>query len=313
MKLPVSVVIPTRDRPAALVRTLRSLLASTAVPEEFVIIDASASPEAGEAAETLFAVDQDAPRLVLRAATEAGAARQRNQGVALATCDFVLFCDDDVVFEPECVARLWQAMRSDGRIGGVSASIVNQTYARPGLITRGVLAIMGVAERDGYAGRIVGPAINFLPRADLPDMAVTVEWLSLGCSLYRRALLPHPPLDLFFHGYSLGEDVALSLRVAHRAKLANAPAARIFHDSQPGAHKASLVALSRMQLVNRHYLMTQLMERTGAADKARLILWECFQLGASAVRERLGPAFWEMLRGRILGAMDLMRHRGQAA
>lgn len=305
----MSVIIPTRDRTEALTRTLRSLLASTEVPEEFVIVDASSGTEAADVAETLFAVHQDAPRLVLRRAAEAGAASQRNEAVALATCDYVLFCDDDIVCEPECLARLWQAMRSDGRIGGINASIVNQTYVRPGFVTRGVLSLMGLTERDGYAGRVVGPAINFLPRADVTTEAVTVDWLNLSCTLYRRGLLPDPPFDRFFTGYSYAEDLTLSLRVARRAKLANAPAARVYHDSQPGAHKSSLVELSRMHLVNRHYVMTRVMGRSAPADKARLILWECYQIAVSAVRERLGRRFWQVLRGRLLGAGDLLRSR----
>jgi len=218
--LPVSVVIPTRDRPAALVRTIGSLLASTDVPEEFVIIDASEGRATADAAEVLFA-QPGAPRLILRKATMIGAAPQRNQGVALATSGFILFCDDDIVSEPDCVARLWQAMAADDGLGAVSAAIVNQSYVRPGAATRFVLAMMGVREGEGYAGRVVGPAVNFLPRAAASLAATPVEWLNLTCTLYRRVLLPDPPLDAFFTGYSLGEDVTLSLRVARKAKLAN--------------------------------------------------------------------------------------------
>lgn len=307
--LPVSVVIPTRDRPAALVRTIRSLLASAAVPEEFVVIDASEGGESADAVEALFA-PPNAPRLILRRATTIGAAPQRNQGVAQAHGEFILFCDDDIVAEPDCVARLWQAITADDGLGGVSAAIVNQSYMRPGAATRAVLSVIGVREGEGYAGRVVGPALAFLPCADAePSRVVPVEWLNLGCTLYRRGLLPAPPFDAFFSGYSVGEDLALSLRVARRARLANVPAARIVHDSQPGAHKASPAGVSRMQLVNRHYLMTGVMGKRRAADYLGLLLWECFQLAASARRDRLGRAFWQMLRGRILGIADLLHER----
>lgn len=314
MILPVSVVIPTRDRPLALERTIRSLLASTAVPREFVIIDASAGCETADAIEALFAY-QGAPQLILCRAGTIGAAAQRNQGVAMATSDCILFCDDDIVSEPECIARLWQAMVADDTLGGVSASIVNQSYARPGVATRAVLAMIGMREGEGYAGRVVGPALAFLPRADAGAAAVApVEWLNLGCTLYRRALLPEPVFDGFFNGYSVGEDLALSLRVARRSKLGHVPAARIFHDSQPGAHKACAAGVSRMQLVNRHYLMTEVMGKRSLGDHARLIAWECFQLAASACRERLGVNFWQLVRGRMLGIVDLLQRRaGKAA
>lgn len=310
--LPVSVVIPTCDRPAQLTRTVRSLLAATEVPEEFVIIDASAGRDSADAMRAVFAAP-DSPRLILRQAFRKGAAAQRNEGVALASCAAVLFCDDDIVAEPDCLACLWRAVAQDAGLGGAGAMIVNQTYIRPGAATRAVLALMGVGEGDGYAGRVVGPALAFLPRADAAKRAVPVEWLNLGCTLYRRAVLPSPPFDIFFNGYSLGEDLTLSLRVARKARLVHVPSARIMHDSQPGAHKASVAGTSRMQLVNRHYVMTEVMGRRGPADLLKLLLWECFQLAASACRDRLGRAFWQLARGRLLGLVDVLAGRGGKA
>jgi len=35
------------------------------------------------------------------------AAVQRNQGLARASQPVIWFFDDDILFEPECVARLW--------------------------------------------------------------------------------------------------------------------------------------------------------------------------------------------------------------
>jgi len=111
----------------------------------------------------------------------------------------------------------------------------------------------------------------------------------------------------------LGEDVTLSLRVAQKAKLANVSAARIFHDSQPGAHKASVAGLSRMQLVNRHYIMTQVMGQQDAGGYLKLMLWEFFQLVASACRDRLGHNFRQIARGRMLAIADLLRGRAGKA
>src|SRR5262249_33056164 len=194
---------------------------------------------------------------------------QRNEAAALATKPYILFCDDDIICEPDCVARLWTVLQSDSSVGGANAVIRNQAYAPPSMLLRIVFAVIEWPGRENYAGMIIGPAINFLPedRADLPA-SVPTQWLNLGCTLYRRALLPDPPFDAFFTGYSLREDVALSLRVAKRSRLVNVPAARIYHDSQPGEHKADLVALNRMDTVNRHYVMTEVMEKRAWSDHA---------------------------------------------
>jgi glycosyltransferase involved in cell wall biosynthesis len=288
-----------------LARAVQSLLASTLVPEQFVIVDASNDTSALADIAALFA---GGPRAIVRTATQAGAAVQRNQAMTFAEHDMILFCDDDIVCEPECIERLWLAVQADESIGGASAAIVNQSFARPGAAMRVMLAACGAPEGETYAGRIAGPAIAFLPRLQGKNIA-PVQWLNLGCTLYRRALLPDPPFDSVFSGYSIGEDVTLSLRVARRARLVNVPSARILHDSQKGSHKASAVALGRMELVNRHYIMTDVMEKRGWRDVARLLLWECCQLGVSLVRERGGAVFWQQLYGRLLGAGDIVRSR----
>src|SRR5437762_10351673 len=120
--------------------------------------------------------------------------------------------------------------------------IANQHSCSPGLASRTVLRLIHGKGESSYAGRVICPAVNLLPEDsdDLPEI-VPVEWLNLGCTIYRRDALPSPPFDSFFRGYSLMEDVVLSLRVAERGwKLANVRTARIFHDSQPGVHKSDI-------------------------------------------------------------------------
>ncbi|MDO9411043.1 MAG: glycosyltransferase family 2 protein [Pseudolabrys sp.] len=306
--IPVSVVIPTMNRPVPLVRMIESLLASTLVPEEFVIVDGSVDQQSVNAVNTLFGKLAGEPRVIMQAATRLGAASQRNQAMALARHDMILFCDDDIIAEPDCVASLWKAMQDDASLGGASAAIVNQSYKRPGALMRRAIAVLGEPEGETYAGRIVGPAIAFLPDVSARDV-MPVQWLNLGCTLYRRRLLPDPSFDQVFEGYSIGEDISLSLRVAKHARLVNVPAARIYHDSRPGPHKAPSVQLSRMDVVNRHYIMTAIMDKRGWRDGARFLLWECCQLAISAIQQRGGAAFWKRLGGSLLALRDIMRGR----
>lgn len=305
---PVSAVVPTRHRTAAIARMLESLLAQDVVPVELIVIDASND----DATKDLLA--QRAVELGARGCTvtwqraaRTGAAPQRNQGVALARQPIVAFFDDDIRFEAGCIGRLVQAFDSDPRLGGVNAMIVNQRYQPPGAVSRAMFRIMAGAPHDSYAGRLLGPAINLLPedRPDLPEV-VPVEWLNTTCTLYRRAALPDPPFADFFTGYSMMEDVALSAGVGRTWKLANARTACTVHDSQAGDHKSDRVASARMELVNRYYVMTQVLGRRRLRDYAKLALWESFQLAVAAVQQRLGGDFWRMLKGKCLGAAAIV-------
>lgn len=291
-------------------RTLASLAQQGVLPAELIVIDASSDRRSRDVVDR-FQADLAARgcRTLWQAAVVAGAAAQRNQGVALATQPFIGFFDDDILFEPDCIERLWRAIDRDPGLGGVNAMITNQNYHPPGPVSRTVFRVMAGQSQASYAGRVLGPAVNLLPEDDdrLADV-VPVEWLNLGATLYRRSLLPDPVFAPFFTGYSLGEDLTLSLKVAKRARLANVRTARIYHDSQPSPYKADPVALSRMALVNRHYVMTQVLERRRPTDYAKLALWESFQLLNCAFEQRGRAPFWQMLYGKLLGMADILRH-----
>jgi glycosyltransferase involved in cell wall biosynthesis len=287
--LPLTVVIPTRNRAAALRRTLESLAAQSSQPAELIIVDASEN-----SATRSVCVEQVVPGLRCDVSWDradvAGAATQRNQGVRASSQSVMGFMDDDILFEPLCFARLWSALQSDPHLGGVNAMITNQRYQTPGRISRFVFRLMaGRAERS-YAGRVLGPAVNLLPEDgdDLPEI-VPVEWLNTTCTLYRREALPDPPFPDHFTGYSLMEDLTLSLTVGKRWKLANARTARIYHDSQPGTHKSDPALLAEMQLINRHFVMTKILGRDRFSDYLKLVLFELFSM-ASSLQSRSGRA-----------------------
>jgi glycosyltransferase involved in cell wall biosynthesis len=305
-RISVSAIIPTRNRPVILRRTLESLASQAAQPEEIILIDGSdddstyqlcgVQPVAGLGSEVRWV-----------RASVLGAAAQRNQGVALATQSVIGFLDDDVLLEPECMVRIWRALQSDPELGGVSAMITNQRYQAPGRASRLVFRVLAGSSASTYAGRALGPAVTLLPedRDDLPEV-VTVEWLNLGCTLYRRDALPNPVFPTFFTGYSMGEDVMLSVNVGRSWRLANARTARIYHDSQPSEHKNDLVAFSSMELVNRHFLMTHTLGRRRLRDYGKLAIWELFQLTVRGIRQGVGRDFWRVLRGKVLGVREIL-------
>jgi len=295
--LPIAVVIPTRDRTAALRRTLESLSHQSVQPAEVSVVDASADGSTRSlCVETVTSLQSV---VSWHRADLAGAASQRNQGVRGCSQPVIGFMDDDILLEPDCFGRLWRALQSDNRIGGVNAMITNQRYQSPGRISQIVFRLLDDRPESSYAGSVLGPAVNLLPedREDLPEVVV-VQWLNTGCTLYRREALPDPPFPDHFKGYSLMEDVTLSLTVGKSWKLANARTARIYHDSQPGSHKLDPAHVAEMELVNRHYVMTKVLGRNRFSDYLKLLLFELFSL-ASILQVPAGrTAFGATLSGK---------------
>jgi len=72
------------------------------------------------------------------------------------------------------------------------------------------------------------------------------------------------------------EDLALSLEVGKNWNLANVRTARIYHDSQSGGMKSDISSLAEMELINRHYVMTQVLQKRGVMDYVKLAIWELF-------------------------------------
>lgn len=275
--LPVSAIVATRNRSISFKRMLESLAQQSRQPLDLVVVDASTNSETKDLC--LRGVAGLATAISYQRAEHVGAAIQRNQAMGRVTQEVVWLLDDDVLLEKECLERLWEALQSDPTLGGVNAMIVNQRYVSPGKVSRSLFYILHGKYESSYAGKCIGPALNLLPEdnSNLPEV-VPVEWLNTTCTLYRKKALPNPLFPDTFTGYSMFEDVTLSITVGKRWKLANARLARIFHDSQPGEHKNNVIELSKMELVNRHYVMTKVLGRSYLTDYLKLVLLQIFGL-----------------------------------
>ena len=98
-RLPVSVVLATRDRAAALAEALRAVRAAMGDEDELIVVDsASTDPAVAEVAAALGAT-------VVRSALP-GACRARNLGWRAARHDLVAFTDDDCLPDAQWLIRI---------------------------------------------------------------------------------------------------------------------------------------------------------------------------------------------------------------
>jgi GT2 family glycosyltransferase len=306
-KIPISAIIPTYKRFEALKRTLQSISQQNSQPSEIIIIDASEDDSTYALCKS--GIEGLLSTIIWQKATEKGAATQRNQGVSVAITNYILFMDDDILMEPKCIEKLWNAINSDKNIGGVNAMITNQKYQTPGKISMFMYWLMNGIKLESYAGKCIGPAWNIAPEDNdsLPDY-VNVEWLNAGCTLYLRDALQQPLFPSFFKGYSFMEDVYLSLTVAKKWRLNNVRSAKIFHDTQPGDHKNSVYKVSKMQFVNRHYIMRYVLEKESYKDYLKLIVLEFF-FAVSQLKQikKFAPYFC----GKVMGLFYIIKNSNE--
>jgi glycosyltransferase involved in cell wall biosynthesis len=140
----VSIVIPTRDRPEWLPRTLHSALSQQEIRHEVIIVDdGSASPVYDRlgptARKSVRVIRHDAPQ---------GVAVARNTGIAAARGDWLAFLDDDDLWAPTKLTDVLRAARQ----------------ARAGFAFSGGVYI----DQDGAVLSVEGPA------QDTPDLRPTL-------------------------------------------------------------------------------------------------------------------------------------------
>jgi GT2 family glycosyltransferase len=139
-----SLIISSRERQSFLERVLESIFSGSAVPDEIVVIDQSATPSTrvSELAST------SAGRLRYVHTGERGLSRGRNMGIAISTGVSLFFVDDDVVVPQDWFERMSRRLRE----------------APPRTIVTGRV-VAGEAERDGA----------FAPSLSLSEEPVTYQ------------------------------------------------------------------------------------------------------------------------------------------
>lgn len=139
----VSVVVPTRDRVAMLMRAIDSVLAQTCGDFEVIVVDDASSDETLQR----LAAHPDPRIRSLPSVAAGGAPRARNRGIAAARGRYVAFLDDDDEWLPHKLERQLEAFaRGSSRLGLVhggsaviaaaSGRVVHTVVPTPGLAVR---------------------------------------------------------------------------------------------------------------------------------------------------------------------------------
>lgn len=104
-RVPVSVVICTRNRASMLRRCLAMLQTICCQPEEVVVVDNSPADNSSRQVVAEF----PAVKYILE--SRPGLDFARNTGIQMATAPLIAFLDDDVVVHPWWVYRIWEAFQ----------------------------------------------------------------------------------------------------------------------------------------------------------------------------------------------------------
>ena len=227
---PVSVLIPTKDRPACLEHAVRLLLAQTVRPSQIVVVDQSTTDEGRRRVETILSADPG-PRGGVRLCyihdrAIPGAAVARNRAMSAADGLVWLFLDDDMEPESDFIEQLLDVYAHWPSVGGVSGIITN--YARPSLAFRtwSWLFLRGPFHDERQP--IYWDVERLRDHEPIP-----VTKFGSGLMSFRSDLVRALRFDESLQGLPPGEDIDFCARLGSRARLVIAPGARIAHRPSP--------------------------------------------------------------------------------
>jgi GT2 family glycosyltransferase len=242
--VPVTVILPTRNRPSMAAAAAESVLACWPPPAELLVIDQS-----DEGAETLSVPQPDVTRVRVERSGTRGLSCAVNLGVRLARHEVVLVLHDDVLVGPGWVAAFEAAARRHGEAALLTGRIVagaheaSRAYApalAPGTapgVTRAVEQFdvfkplnmclhRGLLEDLGGFDPRLGPGTSF-PSAEDADFALRalragnlIAFVPEACVTHRAWRAGSTYLALrWAYGYGRGGFYAKHLDAGDRAVL----------------------------------------------------------------------------------------------
>jgi glycosyltransferase involved in cell wall biosynthesis len=279
-----SIVIATRNRPAALRLSIPRMLSQSRPPAQLIVVDSSDDHLATVAAVKESVGDHSVELTILH--SERGLTRQRNLGLKLVTTPVVFFPDDDSIWFPGVAEAQMEVYEKDvgERISAVCAAEspappldwevgIPATYQMRGShrLQQRFAAIRSKIENTllpdpaKLVGKSFWPANRELPQWFSDQDVVLVEWMTGFRMSFRTSVIRVEGFDETFSRYSLFEDIDASFSAWKHGWVVGARKARVFHYRSPEKRDQGR-RLGVEQLLNKAYVVVK---HTTSAHAAR--------------------------------------------
>lgn len=249
----ISIIIPTKNRIFELKRFIDSLNQQTITPAELVVADASQNNIQKELRKYLNA---DISLVYLHFPKSPGTNFQRNKAIKIVKYDIVFLFDDDIVLEPDYLAKTLAIYKKYPDCAGVVGRITN-IYPPKGELAKIKLSIMDFIyyfwqlsyfSRDGRIRMSGLPTYPFKAKK-----VVRTTIMCGGCMSVKNNLLKKYLFDEKLTKYCYMEDVDLSYRLSREHELYYSPFARCQH-LHSIRNRQDDFSNGKMLIINHNYL-----------------------------------------------------------
>jgi GT2 family glycosyltransferase len=222
--------------------------------------------------------------------------------IAEAKGTHLLFLDDDVVLEADCVQQMLELLGKDDDVVAALADITNEVWAQPVRLWQLYLRHVLKLDSSAWQGRVVGPLLRF-GYNPVPTFPKSIEWLGLGNSLVRRSAFDNAGgfSEFFLHRCTMNEDIDLGLKLSKIGRIMFCPAARMTHHHAP-AGRVSKVMAAEDDLFNRFFILRRTLGYGLSRSFALILLYFVIETTShflGCVKRSSFKGFLEPLSGRI--------------
>lgn len=251
--LPISVLIPTMNRPKALQRTMQTYLSANAIPSQFVIVDQTQPQQLRMEMEQLVEQWRAFTEITYVYREQPSSSVARNIATEYAKEDLLLFSDDDIDVYPDSLQKIYDIMRDSNiallsgwdDLAGNSTSNIGYLFGTKSFINRKI-------------GHVTASMLGRYP--DQLDGLVPTQWAMGGFLTVRKSLVQKWNIrwDENMTGYAFSEDLDYSIRYVSEAKKAGMQC--YISGDLPFSHLASMEyritskKIAYVYIINRTYL-----------------------------------------------------------
>lgn len=251
----ISVIIPTMNRQASLLRTIQYILKGKILPEQIIIVDQSDSEK--KRSENRYAVEsllKDKTVLEYISLDVASLTHARNTGLGKASGDIIVFMDDDVDVREETVSNI-RILMEDPTVAMIAGIDESMPIARSKLGY-----IMGTKSLKNHAiGHVTHAVLGRFPDHEILKDTST-QWAMGFFFVIRKSLCDKWDIwfDENFRSYAYAEDLDFTYRYYMKSSKENlkcilSPLIKVVHNESKEWRIANRKS-TFMYVVHRVYL-----------------------------------------------------------
>ncbi|PSN98861.1 hypothetical protein B9Q11_01690 [Candidatus Marsarchaeota G2 archaeon ECH_B_SAG-F08] len=188
----VSVSILTHDRPRELLECVNSLIEQTVLPKEIIIVDNSSKNMSDVLSKIVDQVKRKSIQIkIVKGRDPYSVPIGRNQGLEAVSCEFVLICDDDVIFDKHYIETMLKTFKKYPQFIGLQGSTLSKSHNRRSLflfVYWSLLKVFFLSRVDPLEQKVLPSGFVTMTSAK-GETPTNAEWLISNNMMFKTQLI----------------------------------------------------------------------------------------------------------------------------